>query len=148
MLVDTLQSDLAKAQKDRDQIKVDALRFLLGAVFNLQIEKYPGRDRSSLTDADVQSVIAKQIKTHRESIAMFTQAKRDDLVERENQELAILLSYMPAALSEAEVKAKIEALIASAPGSDFGTVMKLAMAKFGGQADGALVAQIVKECLH
>lgn len=147
MLVDTLQSDLAKAQKDRDQIKVDALRFLLGAVFNLQIEKYPGADRTSLTDSDVQSVIAKQIKTHRESIEMFEKAGRKDLVDRENLELAILQSYMPAQMSEEEVKAKVVAILEAHKGEDFGSVMKVAMGELKGQADGVVVSRIVKESL-
>ena len=95
-LLDKLQADLATAQKARDQRQVDTLRFLLGAVFNLQIDKYPQGSRASLTDSDVLSVISKQIKTHRESIEMFNKAKRLDLVEREEGELAILQSYLPA----------------------------------------------------
>jgi len=100
MLLDQLQSDLASAQKMRDKIKVDTLRYLLGAIFNLGIEKYPPARGGSLTDSDVLLVIGKQIKTHKESIAMFEIAKREDLVEREKAELSILQRYLPAQMSE------------------------------------------------
>ena len=92
MLLDQLQSELAMAQKSRDQLKVDTLRFLLGGVFNLQIDK--GKDYV-LTDSDVLSTIAKQVKTHKESIEMFTKGNRPDLVERESKELAILQQTSP-----------------------------------------------------
>lgn len=91
MLLDKIQQDLATAQKARDQARVDCLRFLLGAVFNLQIEK--GKDYV-LSNADVLSTITKQVKTHQESIAMFTQGNRQDLVDREKAELAILQKWL------------------------------------------------------
>lgn len=93
MLLDQIQSDLTFAQKSRDQARVDTIRFLLGAVFNLQIEKYPPTKGGTLTDADVQSVIKKQVKTHQESIGMFQKANRQDLVSKEKAQLAILQAY-------------------------------------------------------
>ncbi len=93
MLLDQLQQDLNVALKNRDRVKVDTLRFLLGAAFNLQIEK--GKDYV-LTDNDILNVISKQVKTHKESIEMFTVGKRQDLVDREKAELKILQNYLPA----------------------------------------------------
>lgn len=156
MLLDKLQQDLAAAQKARDQIRVDTLRFLLGAVMNLQIEKYPpsslgklgttaGQSPPGLTDEDVTSVIKRQVKTHNESIQMFGQGGRDDLVEREKQELTILQSYLPAQMPEDRIRDKIQEIKKNNPGADFGTLMKQAMAVLGGQADGAVVAKILKE---
>ena len=145
MLLDKLQSDLAAAQKARDQRRVDTLRFLLGAVFNLQIEKYPPSAGGSLTEVDVLSVIAKQVKTHKESIEMFSAANRQDLVEKERTELGILQSYLPAQLSEDEIRRKIEEVKKKNPGMDFGGLMKLAMGELKGKADGAVVARILKE---
>lgn len=145
MLLDQIQSDLATAQKARDQLKVDTLRFLLGAAFDLQIEKYPPSRGGSLNNADVQSVIVKQVKTHQESIEMFEKAGRKDLVDRENAELTILQSYLPAQISEDEIRAKVTEIKAKNPRADFGTMMKLAMAELRGQADGSLVAKLVKE---
>lgn len=142
MLLDQIQSDVANAQKARDQLKVDTLRFLLGAVFNLQIEK--GKDYVA-TDNDVLNVISKQVKTHRESIEMFGKASRKDLVDRETAELSILQTYLPAQMSEDEVKVKIEEIKKNNPGADFGALMKLAMEELRGKADGSLVAKLVKD---
>ncbi|MEK7127880.1 MAG: GatB/YqeY domain-containing protein [Patescibacteria group bacterium] len=142
MLLDQIQSELTQAVRDKNQLKVDTLRFLLGAAFNLQIEK--GRDYV-LTDNDVLSVVAKQIKTHKESIEMFGKGGRQDLVDRETAELAILQSYMPQQLSEEEVKVKIIEIKNNNPGADFGTLMKLSMADLRGQADGTLVAKYVRD---
>lgn len=141
MMLDKIQSDLAAAQKARDQLKVDTLRFLLGAIFNLQIEK--GKDYQ-LTDADVLSVVAKQVKTHNESIAMFTAGKRRDLVDREMAELKILKSYLPPQLAESDIRNRISEIRKNNPGADFGTLMKMTMGELKGKADGALVAQILK----
>lgn len=149
MLLDDIQKDLAAAQKARTQVKVDCLRFLLGAVFDLQIEKYPpskgGPPAGGLTDADVLSVIAKQVKTHKESIEMFEKARRQDLVDRENAELVILQSYLPEQISEQDIRSKIADIRSKNPTADFGTMMKLAMGKLRGQADGALVVKLVRE---
>lgn len=142
MLLDKIQSDLTNAVRSKDQVRVDTLRFFLGAAFNLQIEK--GKDYV-LTDSDVLSVIAKQIKTHRESIEMFGKGGRQDLVDRETAELEILQSYIPKQLSEEEVKAKVTEIKEKNPGADFGTLMKLSMAELRGQADGNLVAKYVRD---
>ncbi|MCL4398140.1 GatB/YqeY domain-containing protein [Patescibacteria group bacterium] len=141
MLLDQLQSELNTALKNRDQVRVDTLRFLLGAIFNFQIEK--GKDYVA-TDNDVLNVISKQVKTHKESIEMFQKAGRQDLVDREQSELQILQSYLPAQMSEEEIKNKIEKIRKTNPGADFGTLMKLSMAELRGKADGAVVAQLLR----
>ncbi len=145
MLLDTIQADLATAQKARDQVKVDCLRFLLGAIFNYQIEKYPPSVGGSLTDNDVIAVVKKLVKQHEESIVMFTQGKRQDLVDREKAELAILQAYLPAQMSDQELAAKVAAVKSANPGADFGTLMKKAMGELQGIADGALVAKLIRE---
>lgn len=142
MLLDQIQSEVAQAQKARDQLKVDTLRFLLGAIFNFQIEK--GKDYVA-TDNDVLNVISKQVKTHKESIDMFTKGNRPDLVEREEAELKILQAYLPTQMTEAEVRVKVEEVKKNNPGADFGALMKLAMAGLKEKADGSVVARILKE---
>lgn len=144
MSLDQIQSDLAAAQKARDEVKVSCLRFLLGAAFNLAIAK--GKEYV-LTHTDVLSVIAKQVKTHQESIAMFSQGNRPDLVDREKAQLVILQTYLPPQLSKEELKVLLEKLRNSSPGSDFGSLMKLAMEQLKGKADGATVARVLKEIL-
>lgn len=144
MLLDQIQSDLVAGQKARDQLKVDTLRFLLGAVFNLGIEK--GKDYK-LTDSDVLSVVSKQVKTHNESIEMFIKGERADLVARERAELVILQGYLPAQLSEQDVRAKVEEVRKQNPAADFGAMMRLAMAELRGKADGAVVSRLLKELM-
>ncbi|MDO8515474.1 MAG: GatB/YqeY domain-containing protein [bacterium] len=145
MLLDQIQLDLTNAVRSKDQLRVDTLRFLLGAVMNLQIEKYPPSVGGTLTDNDVLSIIAKQIKNHRESIEMFGKGGRQDLVDRETAELEILQSYMPQQLTEEEIKIKILEIKKANPEADFGTLMKLSMAELKGLADGNLVAGFVRE---
>ena len=142
MLLDQLQSELNAALKNRDQLRVGTLRFLLGAIFNFQIEK--GKDYVAC-DNDVLNIIARQVKTHRESIEMFGKGGRNDLVDREKAELAILESYLPAQMSEGEIKVKITQIMENNPGLDFGGLMKLAMGELRGKADGAVVSRLVKE---
>lgn len=144
MLLDQLQSDLAQSQKNRDQVKVDTLRFLLGAVFNLQIEKCPPGSGKVLEDADVLSVIARQVKTHNESIEMFGQGGREDLVAKEKAELAILQAYLPAQMPETEIREQIAKIKAANPNADFGALMKLCVAQLRGKADGSLIAEYAR----
>ncbi len=142
MLLDKIQADLNQAVRDRDQIKVNCLRFLLGAAFNLQIEK--GRDYV-LTDDDLILVLNRQVKTHKESIEMFGKGGRQDLVNKEQAELEILSSYLPKQLTDEEIRNKIKVISQSNPGADFGTLMKLAMAELKGKADGAIVSKYVRD---
>lgn len=145
MLLDQIQSDLAQATKARDQIKVDALRFLLGAIRNYEIEKYPpSSGPSELTDQDVQTVIAKQVKSRKESIEMFGQAKRQDLVDKETAGMNLLQAYLPAQMSEEEIRNRILEIKKGNPGADFGSLMKLSMAQLKGKADGTMVAKLLQ----
>ena len=82
MLLITLRSDLDKALKLGDSFRVETIRFLLAAIKNYEIDKYPPSVGGTMTDDDVLSVILKQVKTHKESIDCFMKAKSDDLVER------------------------------------------------------------------
>lgn len=148
-LFDKIKSDLAKAQKERDEAKVSILRFLLAAIHNFEIEKYPP-GKGGLTDEDVISVIQKLVKTHKESIEAFKSGGREDLVKQEEEELAILQKYLPQQLSEEETRKAVMEIVkemgAVGPG-DFGKIMGEVMAKLAGRADGATVAKIVKEVL-
>ena len=98
----------------------------------------------------VMTVIAKQAKQRRESIAEFQKGGRTDLVEQESAELAILDDYLPQQLSEAEVRIKAEAVVAQLGVTDvrgIGQVMKQLMAELQGQADGKVVNQVVRQIL-
>ena len=105
-------------------------------------------DRVDLDDAGVQKIIISSMKQRQDSIDQFKQGGREDLVAKETAELNFLLSYMPAQMSEDEVRKVVDWAITEAKATgpkDMGNVMKLLMPKTQGKADGKLVSQIVKE---
>lgn len=150
MLIDQIKTDLITAQKAQDSFKLSTLRFLMAEIKNLEMAKYPpsagGTPPTGLPDADVISVLQKSVKTHRESIEAFQKGGRQDLVDKENAELVLLQQYLPAQMGEEEIKKIVEEVIATGL-TDFGQVMKEAMGKLKGKADGGTVSKIVKECL-
>jgi len=144
-LKDQINDDLKKAMKGGDKLRTQTLRLLKSAVRYAEIEI-----RADLDDPGVLAVIAKQAKQRRESIVEFQKGGRTDLVEQESAELVILESYLPAQLSEAEIRAKVEAVIAQLGITDvkgLGQVMKQVMAELQGLADGKVVNQIVRQLL-
>ncbi len=145
-LSEKIGNDLKEAMKAKDATKVSTLRFLRS-----DLEKKAIEARSKeLEDAQVLEVIRKQVKQHQESLEAFKKGNRTDLAEKEEKETAILKSYLPAELSEDQVSAVIQECIqesgASSP-KEMGQVMKLAMGKLKGQADGKLVSRLVSSAL-
>ncbi|MBI2075530.1 MAG: GatB/YqeY domain-containing protein, partial [Candidatus Harrisonbacteria bacterium] len=100
-----------------------------------------------LTDDEVMEVIGKEAKKRKESIVSFEAGGRADLAAEEKKELEILSVYLPAQMSEEDVRAAILRIVAASPSKALGPVMKAAMAELKGRADGALVGKIVKEKL-
>ncbi len=144
MLLDQLQQDLTLAMKSRDSMRVGTLRFLISAVKKFQIDSYPPGSKDSLTDNDVMDIIKKQVKTHKESIAVFTKAGRVDLQKKEEDELQILLSYVPEQMTESDIREVVKRVV-SQGSQNFGQVMGMVMKELKGKADGAQVKDIVKE---
>lgn len=145
MLTDSLQNDLKQAQLGRDGLKVSTLRLLLSEVKNAEIAK-----GSLLSDDEVISVIQKEAKKRRESIESFKSGARDDLAQKETDELGVLQSYLPAQLTTSELTKIIEETITESGATsiqDMGKVMGSVMSKVAGKADGGMVSQLVKERL-
>jgi uncharacterized protein YqeY len=144
-LMDQINADLKAAMKESDKFRTQTLRSLKSAIKYAEIES-----GAELDDQGVQAVMAKQAKQRRDSIAEFEKGGRDDLVENEAAELAILEGYLPEQMSEEEIRAKTEAVIAELGVTDMtgmGQVMKELMAELKGQADGKVVNRIVRELL-
>lgn len=144
-LFDKISQDLNTALKQKDPVRVSTLRYLISHLNNARIAK-----GGELTDEDVIGEIAKDVKRHKESIEAFEKANRQDLVSQESSQLSVLEEYLPAQLKDEEI-AKIvgEAIVTLGqvgPG-DMAKVMGQVMAKVKGQADGAKVAEIVKNKL-
>jgi len=146
MLMDRLQRDLNASLKARDGERVETIRFLIAGVGNLAGAKYGREWEKKMIDADVLDVVKKQIKTHRESIEAFAKGGRQELVEREKAQLSILEEFAPKELSDEELKKILEPIVASGE-SNFGLLMKQAMAAVKGQAEGGKVSAMLKSLL-
>jgi uncharacterized protein len=138
-----LEQQLKKAIRSQDKNRVSVLRLLLSAIHNQEIDK--GGD---LTEKEIGLVIRKEAKNRRESIEAYRQAGRENLQKKEEAELAILTEFIPPAISEKEVRDLVRKKIQEkgfSGQSGFGPLMGQVMNQIGGQADGLLVAKIVRK---
>lgn len=135
-----LRADLNDAVRQRDQIRMDTIRMALDGFTHEEV----ARNRAALTDQDRVAILDKQVKQRLEAADIFKQAGRAELAANEARQAEILQSYMPARMSEEDVRQVVNALIAE-HGKDFRTVMPLASKATKGRADGKRVSEIVRE---
>lgn len=162
-LKEKINSDLKEAQKANDELRVMTLRMLNAAFHNAHIQKRTKLAKSgatdiktlehdsALTEEEMIKVIISETKKRKESILSFEQGGRAELAKKESLELALLQTYLPAQLSEQDVRTIVKEAIARTGATsqkDMGRVMKAVMEKAGNLADSALVASIVKEHLQ
>jgi len=140
-----LMDDLKQAMKSGDEVKRSAIRLLMAAIKNAEIARQAG-----LEDADIFGIIAKEIRQRKESIEAFKQGNRQDLVAREEAELAILEKYLPQQVTREEIveaaRRIIEEVGAQGPG-DKGKVIPKIIAQLKGRADGREINAVVTELL-
>lgn len=142
-----IEADLRSALKSADMEKAGALRFLISAVRNYQIEK-KAKDKEFLPDSDVIAVLRRQVKQRKDSITEYEKGGRADLAEKEKKELEILESYLPAGISEEKIREVVRAKMSKlgiTEKSGFGRLMGETMKELKGQADGDAVKKIVEE---
>lgn len=145
MLVDRIRDELKEAMKAHDAPRVEALRYLLSEVKNVGIN-----ERRELDDGVVIAVSEKLAKQRRDAIEQFRAAGRMDLVEKDEFQLALLERYLPARLGAEDLEAKVREVIAEVGASgkkDMGRVMKAALARLAGAADGKQVQAVVARLL-
>lgn len=145
-LTETLQAELKEALKGGDRERVGSLRFLLSEIHYARIEK-----QDELDDDDVVVVLSKQAKNRRESIEAFREGGRNDLVEKETRELEIIEKYLPEQLGEDEIRDMLRSIITEeglGGMSDMGRLMKNAMERLKGRAEGNLVKSLASEELQ
>ena len=143
MLEEKILNDYKEAMKARDTLKSSVLSFLRADIINVAVAK----KKNALDDAEVVTVIKKQIKQRQDSVEQFTKGERLEMAEKEKKELEILKVYLPPELSAEEINKVIDDVIAatSALGmKDMGKVMKEVNAKVTGKADGKLVSDLVR----
>jgi len=144
-LKDRLTEDLKQAMRQGDERRKSTIRLVRAAITNAEIEQ--GED---LGEDEVLAIIAKQAKQRRESVAEFAKGGRQDLVDQEEEELQILLSYLPAQMSRDEIEVAARQVIAEVGATSMaqmGEVMRQLMSQLKGKADGSLVNQVVREIL-
>jgi uncharacterized protein YqeY len=138
-LTERLQGDLNAARKAGDKARTLLLGTIIADVRNREIEL-----RRDLTDDDVIDVLRRGIKKRRESIEMYGKGGRADLAEKERAEVDALSQYLPAAVSEDELRAAVRAAIASGA-TNIGAVMGKVMPQFKGRAEGGTLSAIAKD---
>jgi len=140
-----LQEELKQSMLAKDDLKTSVLRMLLSAINYFEIQK--GGAGYTATDEDVISVISSQAKQRKDSIEEFKKAGRQELADKEKKELEILQVYMPAQMSEEEVKKLVDEAVSQTGATtmaDIGKVMGALMPKVKGKADGNLVSNLVR----
>ena len=134
-----LTEDMKQAMRDRDTIKLGAIRYLLSEIKNAEI------DSGALDEPVVLKIIAKEIKQMQDAAEQFRQGNRPDLAQEEEQKIAVLQSYVPAQLSDAELKQLVAEVASTVPEKSMSALMPAVMAKVAGRADGKRVSQVVQQ---
>lgn len=144
-LKDQISEDMKTAMRARDAERLGAIRLLLAAIKQKEVD-----ERKPVDDAAVVAIVDKLIKQRRDSISQFEQAGRQDLVDKEKAELAVLSAYLPEQASADEINAVVDAAIAASGATgpaDMGKVMGPVKAKLAGRADLGAVSAAVKQRL-
>jgi uncharacterized protein YqeY len=167
-LYEQFQTDMKEAMKARDSVRVNVLRMAMSAIktalSNQVKQAYDAAGGEAnlaaaeaaaqavvLSDVQVQDIVAKEVKRRREAAELFRKGNRQDLVETEETEAAILEHYLPRMLSADELRPEITALLAEigATGvADMNKAMPVVMQRYKGKADGRVLNQLVRELLH
>lgn len=139
-------SDLTAAMKAKDELRTSVLRMVKADVMKFEVS---GASKVEATDENVIDCIKRGIKQRKDSVEAFEKAGSIDLANKEKAEIAILMEYMPAQMSEDQLRPIITETIAQmkATPADFGKVMGMVVGKTKGQADGAVISKLVKELL-
>ena len=144
-MLQQIENDLKNALKKQDKIKAGVLRLLISKCKNKSIAT-----GSPLNDSDVMKVLQTAAKQHKESIKLYKEGDRTDLVDQETAELSIVEEYLPSMMTEDEIKSIISSVIDETGASsmaDFGKVMPQVMKQGAGKIDGGVAQQILKELL-
>lgn len=145
-LKEQLLADLKASMKAKDTVKKSTVTMIRAAI--LQVEK---DNKVELDDAEIQEIIAKQMKQRRDALDEFKKAERDDLIAQTEAEMRVIEAYLPKQLTQEEIEAIVDETIketGAESAKDMGKIMGALMPKVKGLADGKLVNQIVREKLQ
>lgn len=146
-LRDRLTEDLKQAMRAKDRLRMDVIRMIKAAILNKEVEL-----KKDLDDAEMSKIMTTLIKQRRESVEQFEKAQRIELAAKERQEITIIETYLPQALSSEQLAEIVDRVIAESDArslKEMGTVMKAVMARLAGQpADGKLISDLVRAKLQ
>lgn len=148
-LKEQIGEDIKTAMKAKDKIRLQTVRSIKKAILDKEVELRP-KGQDSLNPEQEIELLSQQAKQRRDSIEQFKNAGRDDLAEKESQELSIIETYLPEQVSDEEVEAIIDEILASSGATslkDLGKVMGPAMKQLKGKADGKKIQALVKSKL-
>ena len=146
-LENIIQKDLVQGMKDHQEHTVSALRSVKTAI--MEVKTAPG-GKKELEDGDMIKIIQKLVKQRKESMDIYSQAGRNELADNEQQEMLVLMDYLPKTLTESEVEEIVAKTIADLDATsmkDMGKVMGFISKTYSGQVDGSIVSRIVKSKL-
>ena len=146
-LENIIQKDLVQAMKNHQEHTVSALRSVKTAI--MEVKTAPG-GKKELEDGDIIKIIQKLVKQRKESMDIYSQAGRSELADNEQQEMLVLMNYLPKMLTESEVEEIVTNTIANLGATtmkDMGKVMGFINKTYSGQVDGSMVSRIVKSKL-
>ena len=146
-----IADDMKAAMRAKDAERLGTIRLLMAAIKQKEVD-----ERIDLDDAAVVQVVDKLIKQRKDSIVAYQQAQRPDLADKEQAEMTVLLAYLPARLSDEEIRAAVRRLVdqvatdlgRALTAADMGRVMGLAKAQLAGQADMGVVSAALKAALN
>lgn len=145
-LRDRLTEDLKLAMKARDQLRMDVIRMIKAAVLNKEVE-----GKKDIDDAEMSRIMTSMIKQRKESVEQYEKGNRAELAAKERQEISIIESYLPKAMTAQQLAGIVDAVMEETGASslkDMGAVMKAVMARLAGQPiDGKQVSDLVRSKL-
>ena len=134
-------ADIKEAMKAKDEFKRDTLRTLNAALEQVEVDQ-----RIEMTDEVVLPLLQKEIKKRADSVELYLKGAREDLAKKEQSEIELIKAYLPAQLSDDELKEKIKSIIEKV-GKNLGAVMKMAKDEIGASAEAKRISMIAKELL-
>jgi uncharacterized protein YqeY len=144
-LKDKLMVDLKSAMKNKEKLRKSVITMVRAA-----IKQYEVDNRTEIDDEKIVEIMSKQVKQKKDAIIDFQKGNRQDLVDEANNEIEVLLEYLPKQLTEDEIKRIVDETISDVNASgpkDMGKVMGAIMPKVKGRADGKIISRLVKESL-
>lgn len=140
-----IKNDIKDAMRAKETVKRDTLRNIQASIKQIEVD-----ERRDVTDSDVEAILMKYMKQREDAKAQFADAGRNDLVEKEDAEMAIVKAYLPEPMDDAELESVLKEVIASVGAEsmkDMGKVMGGAKSAIGSRADGGRINQMVKKLL-